>query len=90
VSPDKRIKWTSALRDRFIEVVSSLGGVDEAKPSEVLDRMKIPGLTRTHVKIYLQKYRMMEDASSSTAAANGARTRRRLDALVSTALNWMA
>nr|WRJ69532.1 SANT superfamily protein [Oceanusvirus sp.] len=77
------MRWSDAMKDRFAAAVQSLGGVDEAKPSDVLDKMKVPGLTRDHVKSYLQKCR--KEGKPETPS----RTRKGLDDLVSRALDWL-
>ncbi|XP_061376275.1 myb-related protein 2-like [Gastrolobium bilobum] len=56
-----RLKWTTDLHSRFIEVVNQLGGADKATPKTVMKLMRIPGLTLYHLKSHLQKYRLSKN-----------------------------
>eukprot|EP00164_Ancoracysta_twista_P000824 GFYU01001088.1.p1 GENE.GFYU01001088.1~~GFYU01001088.1.p1 ORF type:complete len:737 (+),score=205.96 GFYU01001088.1:519-2729(+) len=48
--------WTSELHKKFLAAVKKLG-IDSAKPQSILNLMKVQGLTTTHIKSHLQKFR---------------------------------
>ena len=49
--------WTKELHGTFVRAVNVLGGAYKATPKAVLHLMNIPGLQRSAVSSYLQKYR---------------------------------
>lgn len=51
----KRAKWSDPLHIRFLKALEKLG--PRAVPSEILQEMKVPNLTREQVASHLQKYR---------------------------------
>lgn len=52
----KRLVWTPALHDRFIEAVN-MAGYENPGPKTILELMNVEGLTTEHVKSHLQKFR---------------------------------
>ncbi|XP_010269953.1 PREDICTED: two-component response regulator-like APRR2 isoform X2 [Nelumbo nucifera] len=52
-----KVDWTPELHKRFVQAIEHLG-VDQAIPSQILELMKVEGLTRHNVASHLQKYRM--------------------------------
>uniref|UniRef100_A0A7S0G1Q6 Myb-like domain-containing protein n=1 Tax=Rhodosorus marinus TaxID=101924 RepID=A0A7S0G1Q6_9RHOD len=65
----KRLIWTSKLHNCFLEAIRFIG-INNAGPKNVLERMKIRGITTEHVKSHLQKYRnnLKKDAAQETRA----------------------
>ncbi|XP_063946480.1 myb family transcription factor PHL11-like [Daucus carota subsp. sativus] len=61
--PKPRLRWTSDLHDRFVHVVTKLGGPDKATPKSMLRLICFKGLTLYHLKSHLQKYRLGQQAS---------------------------
>ncbi|KAG2494322.1 hypothetical protein HYH03_007380 [Edaphochlamys debaryana] len=45
-----RIRWTAPLHARFMQAVTTLGGLQWASPSSILLLMQVKGLTRVHVQ----------------------------------------
>uniref|UniRef100_A0A7N2LMF5 Response regulatory domain-containing protein n=1 Tax=Quercus lobata TaxID=97700 RepID=A0A7N2LMF5_QUELO len=57
-----RLKWTGDLKKKVVESVIEAGGIEEAKPSDILERLKTKriqdnSITREKVSSYLQKER---------------------------------
>ena len=52
-----RKKWTPELHASFVSEVDRLG-IDTAVPSQIMEHMRVPGLTRQHIASHLQKYRL--------------------------------
>ena len=46
------------MHKRFMQAVEKLGGADQATPKRVLELLAVPGMTSSHVKSHLQKYRL--------------------------------
>ncbi|KAJ1628661.1 hypothetical protein T492DRAFT_874792 [Pavlovales sp. CCMP2436] len=70
----QRFVWTAEQHRRF-EVAVHLLGLETAKPLDILQRMNIDGHppTHQHIKSHLQKYRLLlQKRSRSAAAAGGA------------------
>ncbi|KAI4371972.1 hypothetical protein MLD38_010260 [Melastoma candidum] len=57
-----RIRWTKYLHGKFVECVNHLGGAENATPKEILKMMGSDGLTASHIKSHLQKYRLYKYA----------------------------
>ncbi|XP_074294751.1 uncharacterized protein LOC141622636 [Silene latifolia] len=53
----ERMKWTDELKEKFIRIVESLGGIDRAQPKKILELMDEPDLTREQIASHLQKVR---------------------------------
>ncbi|KAI3985469.1 hypothetical protein MKX01_033783 [Papaver californicum] len=51
----KGIVWTETLQSRFLQAVEYMG-VKDAEPKQILDHMKVPGLTLKNVATHLQVY----------------------------------
>ncbi|XP_019427042.1 PREDICTED: protein PHR1-LIKE 2-like isoform X3 [Lupinus angustifolius] len=56
--PKPRLRWTSDLHNRFVDVVTQLGGASKATPKAIMQTMNVKGLTLYHLKSHLQKYRI--------------------------------
>ncbi|KAK4358475.1 hypothetical protein RND71_020704 [Anisodus tanguticus] len=74
VVPKKaKVKWTMALHNKFLVAITEIG-FDRVAPLNILDHMKVPGLTRDNVASHLQRYRIflrkVIDASCKTQAAD--------------------
>ncbi|GAB4816723.1 hypothetical protein N2152v2_003769 [Parachlorella kessleri] len=72
--PKERMRWTQELHSRFVRAVGMLGGAAKAKPKDIMDVMRVPGLGLNHIKSHLQKYRGCEgqvaDAQTPTGASS--------------------
>ena len=67
-----RLVWTPDLESRFDAAVDSLGGLEEATPATIKEKMQTD-LTLGHLKSHLQKLRLEHNAPSL-------KSRRSLDA----------
>ncbi|KAI5676840.1 hypothetical protein M9H77_07790 [Catharanthus roseus] len=56
------VRWTPDLHAKFLDAVNQLGE-GKCYPSDILEKMKVPGLTRLQVASHLQKCRnrMLQD-----------------------------
>ncbi|XP_078182784.1 uncharacterized protein LOC144576321 isoform X2 [Carex rostrata] len=50
------MRWTPELHDHFVEAFNQLGGSEKATPSEILNLMKVEGLTIDLVESHLQEF----------------------------------
>nr|GMC59561.1 transcription factor HHO5-like [Ipomoea batatas] len=50
--------WSPELHQRFIDALDKLGGAQVATPKQIIDIMRVDGLTNDEVKSHLQKYRL--------------------------------
>ncbi|CAH9069398.1 unnamed protein product [Cuscuta europaea] len=60
-SPQRRKKrrcWSPELHRRFVDALHRLGGAHAATPKQIIDIMRVDGLTNDEVKSHLQKYRL--------------------------------
>nr|GMC86974.1 transcription factor LUX-like [Ipomoea batatas] len=57
-----KLEWTLELHSRFMDAIIILGGIQssDAVPSQILELMNMPGLTRENVASHLQKYRKLK------------------------------
>nr|GMC84884.1 Two-component response regulator ARR2 [Ipomoea batatas] len=58
----RKLEWTLELHSRFMDAIIILGGIQssDAVPSQILELMNMPGLTRENVASHLQKYRKLK------------------------------
>eukprot|EP00887_Chlorella_sp_A99_P006443 scaffold3.g6443.t1 len=54
----RRVRWTPDLHAVFLRATDIVGGVQVAKPKDILGVMGVEDLQVAHVKSHLQKYRM--------------------------------
>ncbi|CAH9124606.1 unnamed protein product [Cuscuta epithymum] len=54
----KRRCWSPELHRRFVDALHRLGGAHAATPKQIIDIMRVDGLTNDEVKSHLQKYRL--------------------------------
>ncbi|KAJ9533402.1 hypothetical protein QJQ45_026451 [Haematococcus lacustris] len=69
-----RLVWTSQLHRRFEEAINKLGD-QRAVPKNIMQEMKVEGLTRENVASHLQKWRLQnrrDEPRSGGTAANDA------------------
>ncbi|GFH12143.1 two-component response regulator ARR2 [Haematococcus lacustris] len=69
-----RLVWTSQLHRRFEEAINKLGD-QRAVPKNIMQEMKVEGLTRENVASHLQKWRLQnrrDEPRSGGAAAHDA------------------
>ncbi|XP_019185192.1 PREDICTED: myb family transcription factor EFM-like [Ipomoea nil] len=57
-SKKQRRCWSPELHQRFIDALDKLGGAQAATPKQIIDIMRVDGLTNDEVKSHLQKYRL--------------------------------
>uniref|UniRef100_A0A0D9VZD6 HTH myb-type domain-containing protein n=1 Tax=Leersia perrieri TaxID=77586 RepID=A0A0D9VZD6_9ORYZ len=62
--------WSPELHRQFVAALQQLGGPQVATPKQIREVMKVDGLTNDEVKSHLQKYRLHNRKSPSTASAN--------------------
>ena len=65
----ERCIWTDELHEKFLAAMDSIGIELMARPMEILEHMKVPGLTKRHVKSHLQKYRLKVAAAREGSVA---------------------
>ncbi|XP_059642492.1 disease resistance protein L6-like [Cornus florida] len=58
-----RIRWTTQLHQRFVDVVAHLG-INNATPKKITKLMNVEGLGRDHVESHLNMYRLVLGSSS--------------------------
>ncbi|WOH15470.1 hypothetical protein DCAR_0935011 [Daucus carota subsp. sativus] len=66
-SSKPRRNWSPELHRRFLVALEELGGAHVATPKQIMQKMKVDGLTNNEVKSHLQKYRLHERPSSSSS-----------------------
>ncbi|KAI8564738.1 hypothetical protein RHMOL_Rhmol03G0205100 [Rhododendron molle] len=72
-NPKKKIVWTNALHNQFLEAIRCVG-IERAVPKKILELMNVPGLTRENIASHLQKYRIflkrVSEASTKIQSAS--------------------
>ncbi|KFK44548.1 hypothetical protein AALP_AA1G271100 [Arabis alpina] len=63
--------WSSELHRRFLHALHHLGGSHVATPKQIIDFMKVDGLTNDEVKSHLQKYRLHTRRPATPVVTNG-------------------
>lgn len=68
-----RLSWNPDLERRFQAAVDSLGGLEEATPARIKERMHTD-LTLRHIKSHLQKTRLLNNAPAVKLHRSGSGT----------------